>query len=98
MDEYKKTCAQVHIPVVDNTSPCDEFMYSQCVIVNRRSPVLKNPTDSDLNTYHELLDKKLMQLNNMLIQIKNEQQVMMNLINVIQNGDVENIGTWAPGD
>lgn len=95
----KTGCSQVNIPKVDNSSPCTEFIYSECVTVNRRSPVLKNPKDSDLNVYFDLLDKKLMQLNSMIIQIKNQQQILIDLINDINAGaEPLNIGTWAPGD
>ena len=95
----KTGCSQVNIPEVDNSSPCTDFIYSECVTVNRRSPVLKNPKNSDLNTYFDLLDKKLMQLNSMIIQIKNQQQILIDLINETNTGaESLNIGTWAPGD
>lgn len=58
-DKYKKNCTQVAIPQVDNTSPCDDFVYSECVIVNRKSKFIKNIENHDLNEYLTLLENKL---------------------------------------
>lgn len=57
--EYKKNCTQVVIPTVDNTSPCDDFMLSQCVIVDNISSYVKNVEGGNLNEYHELLENKM---------------------------------------
>ncbi len=91
-----KNCTQVNIPTVDNTqNECEYIIDSKCVSVSRRSPKLKNIIGEDLNKYFELLDKKLSQLENMIIQIKKEQDIIINIIN---GTDTDNIGTWAIGD
>ena len=52
----KKGCGQVNTPEVDNSSPCDEFIYSECVIVNRKSSLLKNIEGDNLNSYNQKLE------------------------------------------
>lgn len=52
-------CGQINIPTVDNSSPCGEFIISECVIVNRKSNLIKNIKDHDLNEYLTLLENKI---------------------------------------
>jgi hypothetical protein len=55
----KKNCGQVTIPTVDNTSPCDDFTYAQCVIVDRESNFIDHIPNNNLNEYLILLEDKL---------------------------------------
>ena len=51
-----RKCNQINIPEVDNSSPCDDFVYSECVIVNRKSKILKDIENEDLNNYQLKLE------------------------------------------
>lgn len=55
----KIICGQVNIPETNNTSPCKDFNYSQCIIVDRLSKYVKNVEGANLNQYHELLENKI---------------------------------------
>lgn len=95
----KSGCGYVHIPEVDNSNSCTDFISTECLIVNRRSSVLKNSLNSDMNEYLELLDKKLMQLTAMVTQLKKENKVLVEIINQIESGgNLDGIGTWELGD
>lgn len=92
-------CEQVFIPEVDNSPECEIAVSSECVFVTRRSPKLKNLSGENLNNYFELLDKKLSQLENMILQIKRQQDILIDIINDTQTGnEALDIGTWAIGD
>lgn len=68
--EYKKNCTQVVIPEVDNSSPCDDFILSECVIVDRISPYIKNVEGGTLNEYHELQENKMRIMENEIKKLK----------------------------
>lgn len=72
----KKNCGQVNTPEVDNSSPCSDFMYSECVIVNRKSKFIKNVQNHDLNEYLELLENKLIR---MQFQINKMEQIIKHI-------------------
>lgn len=58
----KKNCGQVNIPEVDNTNPCNDYIESACVIMNRNSTYVKSYEDSTLNEYLTSLEGKLRKL------------------------------------
>lgn len=63
----QKICGQVHIPETDDSSPCTDFQLSQCVIVDRISPLLHNVEGGNLNDYHILMENRIRRLE---IQVK----------------------------
>ena len=60
----KKNCNQVHTPTTDNSSPCIDFNYSECITMNRDSKIVKNIPDSSLNDYLTLLENQILILQN----------------------------------
>lgn len=62
----KKNCGQINIPEVDNSSNCDSFNYSECIIVTHRSKFVKNKPGGNLNEYLQLLDDKMNKMNNQI--------------------------------
>jgi hypothetical protein len=79
-DKYKKNCTQVKTPEVDNSSPCDDFIYSECVILNRKSELLKNIQDKSLNDYMEKLEGEIRLLK---LENTNIKKIIKNLITII---------------
>lgn len=93
MNDYRKNCTQVFIPEVDNTSPCDDFNYSECILVNRDSLLLKNVKDENLNYYMELLENKILKMQNTIsLLVKKIDKLQECCGNNINNG----IGTFEP--
>lgn len=66
-----KKCDQIHIPEVENTSDCTSFINSGCVIMNRKSTLLKNIEGEDLNNYTQLLENYIKTLENRLKKVEN---------------------------
>ena len=58
----KKNCGQVNIPEVDNTNPCNDYIESGCVIMNRNSNYVKSHDNDTLNEYLTSLESKLRKL------------------------------------
>lgn len=73
----KKGCGQINIPEVDNSSPCEDFIYSECVIINRKSSLVKNIEGYDLNNYSQKLENYIKVLEMRLKKAEN----MINYIN-----------------
>ena len=57
-----RVCGQVNIPTTDDSSPCTDFQLSQCVIVDRISPLLHNVEGGNLNDYHILMENRVRRL------------------------------------
>ncbi len=58
----KKNCGQVNIPTVDNTNPCNDYIESGCVVMNRDSTYVKSYKNDTLNEYLVKLEVKLRKL------------------------------------
>lgn len=75
-----KNCGQTNIPQVNNESPCTDFIYSQCVILNKKSDIFKNIKGLDLNEYTTLLEGEIR-----LLRLENKRitKIIANLLTII---------------
>lgn len=78
--EYKNTCTQVKTPEVDNSSSCDDFIYSECIILNRKSDLLKDINNKSLNEYLTKLEAEIRILK---LENKNIKKIIANLLTTI---------------
>lgn len=92
--EYKKNCTQVTIPEVDNSSPCDDFMYSECVIVNRQSKFIHNVPGGNLNEYLELQENKILKMQNTITLLLKKLEVLQECCG--NGGEGDGIGVFDP--
>lgn len=77
-----KVCGQVNVPVPDNSKiECEIIDSSDCTIVNRISPILRNVPGGSLTEYLEKLDNKFV---NIGIQIQTMQREIDSLKNRVQ--------------
>lgn len=74
--EYKKNCTQVVTPDVDNSSPCKDFNWSECIILNKDSRVVNLPPDSNMNEYIYLLEGEILRMRNEMILIKRKMNAL----------------------
>lgn len=66
-----KHCDQINIPETDNSSDCTMYINSSCVIMNRRSNLLKNIEGNDLNEYTQKLENYIKVLEQRLKKVEN---------------------------
>lgn len=89
--EYKKNCNQVTIPNVDNSNQeCYDFLFSKCIIVDRKSTFINNSGQDSLNDYFEMMDDKLNKLKNEIYHLKQ-------IVKILQQGqgsEPDGIGTF----
>lgn len=86
MGKYKKTCnTQVNIPEVDNSSPCEDFVYSECTIVNRKSKIFKNTEDKSLNVYLDNLEDELRRTR---LRLTTLEKLVKNLISIMPEAGI----------
>lgn len=71
----KKNCGQVNTPDVDNTSPCDDFLQAECIVIERESDFVDNIPNGNLNDYLILLEEKL---ERMEILVRGLEQLIIN--------------------
>lgn len=76
----KKICGQVNKPTTDDSSPCKEFNYTECVISNRKSDLIKNAKGMNLNEYLTSLEGEIRRLK---LENKNIQKIIANLLTII---------------
>lgn len=72
-----KNCGQVNIPEVDNESPCEDFVYSECIILNRKSELIRGTKGMDGNEYLTALENEVRVLK---IDNKNIRKILANII------------------
>ena len=90
---YKKNCTQVTIPEVDNSSPCQDFNYSECIIVNRKSHFIDNIPGEDLNKYLERQENKILKMQNTITLLLKKLEVLQACCG---SGGGDGIGTFEP--
>lgn len=54
-----KNCGQTETPTTDNSSDCDQFIDSGCIVLDRQSDLIKGVRGMDGNTYLTLLENKI---------------------------------------
>lgn len=74
--DYKKNCTQVSIPQVDNSSPCEDFNWTECIISNRNSNLVKIAPESNLNEYLDLLEKHILKMQNTIASLTKKVQAL----------------------
>lgn len=74
--EYRKNCTQVVTPEVDNSSPCEDFNYSECIIVNRKSNFINNIPGGNLNEYLEIQENKILKMQNTITLLLKKLEVL----------------------
>ena len=80
-------CTQINIPTVDNSDiKCDEFYYSDCVIIDEIYNKIGNLEKENLNTFFNRLNNKISQMDNKISileqEILNLKQIINNSINI----------------
>lgn len=73
----KIICGQINIPETDNSSPCKDFMYSECVKIDRKSNLIRGSKGMTMNEYSIALESEIRLLK---LQNKNMKQILENLI------------------
>lgn len=89
--EYKKNCNQVTIPNVDNSNQeCYDFLFSKCIIVDRKSTFINNSGQDNLDEYFEMLDDKFNKLKNQIAYLTQ----IVKILQEGQTGEPDGIGTF----
>lgn len=71
-----KKCTQVNIPQVDNSNlPCEEYINDECIIVGEAIPYIGSTINDSLEDVIKL----------MVLKMKQQQQQLINLRNVVNN-------------
>lgn len=78
-----KNCGQTTIPEVDNTNPCDDFIYSECVIINRKSELIKGAKGMTGNEYLAALEGEVRKLN---LELRYNRDIVQQLKEAIPTG------------
>lgn len=89
----KKNCNQVNTPTTDNSSPCKDFNYSECITMNRDSKIVKNIPDSNLNDYLGLLENQILLLQNKITALNRKFDALSECCG---GGNSSGIGTFEP--
>lgn len=72
-----KNCGQVNQPTVDNSSNCDDFLYSECIIMNRQSDLIKGVRGMTGNEYTLALENELRMVKS---EYRNMRKIVDNLV------------------
>lgn len=68
------------IPEVDNSSPCNDFIYSECVIISRKSDIIKSSKGMTADEYLTNLENEIRKLK---LENKNINKIIANLLTII---------------
>lgn len=82
-----KNCGQTTVPETDNTSPCDEFLYSECIVINRKSSLIRGAKGMTGNEYLDALEGEIRRLK---LELKTNNSIIQQLKDIIPTG----IGTF----
>ena len=78
-------CTQINIPTVDNSAiKCDEFYYSDCVIIDEIYNKIGNLEKENLNSFFFFFNNKISQMNNKISILEQE---ILSLKQIINNGN-----------
>lgn len=76
-------CNQNEEPTVDNTSPCCDYLYSECLVINRRSDLIKGAKGMSGNEYLAALEGEIRKLR---LELKYNRDIVQQLKDVIPEG------------
>lgn len=72
-------CTQTNIPEVDNTLPeCDEFISTECVIMDEAIPFIGSEEDSPLKDVILLMIEKMKKQQRLINNLRSEIETLLN--------------------